>query len=827
MAQPPLGPQETRLLAPAVLTLLALLLHQAPALCPRRCVCQNLSPSMATLCAKKGLLAVPATVDRRTVELRLADNYITRLRRQDLANMSGMVDLTLSRNALEEVEAGSFADLRVLRSLYLDGNRLTNISADTLRGLASLRLLTVSFNQLDHIAEGAFDDFLLSMEDLDLSYNSLEKVPWEAIQRMTNLHALGLDHNLLERVVAGSFAHLYKLARLDLSSNRLRTVAPDPLFSRAQGAGGGLLAVSLAGNPLHCNCELLWLRRQERQDLLETCSSPAHLSGRAFWAVGEDEFACEPPLITHHTPRLVVLEGQRATLRCRAVGDPEPRVHWLAPGGRVVGASGRAVVHANGTLEILSASPREDGTFTCFASNAAGEAIANVELSIIHLPRPPNETGWAREPDPGSSDIATPNRPSSSTGPGTNASESKAHHKRRVAAVDVAATSALVRWTAWKGMRGVRMYQVQYNGSADDSYVYRMMSPGSSSCLITGLLPGVGYQVCVLAIYYDGTIVPSVAATRPLGCVDFVTEDTGDGDSQLCSSSIASSMANGGAIMPGQLLGGTMIIIIGGIIVACLLVFTVILVIGYKACAANDGTTKTSSRANGAGATAAVGTSVPAGAADGYSAATAVAACHPNSNSSNSNGNNGAAAAPAGLPVQASYGDVVRELNQLKLAKPPDPACDVKPATLPRAPRTARLGADLEAESPAVAAAAAAATAERATLPRRLAAHRRSVTSMPQRSVDVSPADGSTTRAVWPRGDGRRATRSLSFDGGSFPHGVSSLGLSGAGQPRRAGGMWTKRSMSVNGMVPSVEDGKLSGRKAIFSSSDWILESTV
>ncbi|CAM9836080.1 unnamed protein product [Lampetra fluviatilis] len=641
VCQTSFAPYETRLLAPAVLTLLALLLHQAPALCPRRCVCQNLSPSMATLCAKKGLLAVPATVDRRTVELRLADNYITRLRRQDLANMSGMVDLTLSRNALEEVEAGSFADLRVLRSLYLDGNRLTNISADTLRGLASLRLLTVSFNQLDHIAEGAFDDFLLSMEDLDLSYNSLEKVPWEAIQRMTNLHALGLDHNLLERVVAGSFAHLYKLARLDLSSNRLRTVAPDPLFSRAQGAGGGLLAVSLAGNPLHCNCELLWLRRQERQDLLETCSSPAHLSGRAFWAVGEDEFACEPPLITHHTPRLVVLEGQRATLRCRAVGDPEPRVHWLAPGGRVVGASGRAVVHANGTLEILSASPREDGTFTCFASNAAGEAIANVELSIIHLPRPPNETGWAREPDPGSSDIATPNRPSSSTGPGTNASESKAHHKRRVAAVDVAATSALVRWTAWKGMRGVRMYQVQYNGSADDSYVYRMMSPGSSSCLITGLLPGVGYQVCVLAIYYDGTIVPSVAATRLLGCVDFVTEDTGDGDSHLCSSSIASSMANGGAIMPGQLLGGTMIIIIGGIIVACLLVFTVILVIGYKACAANDGTTKTSSRANGAGATAAGGTSGPAGAADGYSAATAVAApssssiCSSSSRSSN------------------------------------------------------------------------------------------------------------------------------------------------------------------------------------------------
>lgn len=45
--------------------------------CPKRCMCQSLSPSLAILCSKTGLLFVPAAIDRRTVELRLQENFIT------------------------------------------------------------------------------------------------------------------------------------------------------------------------------------------------------------------------------------------------------------------------------------------------------------------------------------------------------------------------------------------------------------------------------------------------------------------------------------------------------------------------------------------------------------------------------------------------------------------------------------------------------------------------------------------------------------------------------------------------------------------------------
>lgn len=47
------------------------------------------------------------------------------------------------------------------------------------------------------------------------------------------------------------------------------------------------LVLSFGGNPLHCNCELVWLRRLTREDDLETCASPKDLAGKYFWTIRE------------------------------------------------------------------------------------------------------------------------------------------------------------------------------------------------------------------------------------------------------------------------------------------------------------------------------------------------------------------------------------------------------------------------------------------------------------------------------------------------------------------------------------------------------------
>uniref|UniRef100_A0A3B5LYJ0 Ig-like domain-containing protein n=1 Tax=Xiphophorus couchianus TaxID=32473 RepID=A0A3B5LYJ0_9TELE len=533
--------------------------------CPKRCMCQSLSPSLAILCSKTGLLFVPTAIDRRTVELRLQENFITAVRRKDFANMTSLLHLTLSRNTISQILPSAFSDLRRLRALHLDSNRLTVIKDDHFKGLTNLRHLILANNQLHSISPHAFDDFVTTLEDLDLSYNNLDQVPWDTIGRLTNVNTLNMDHNLIENVPQGVFTNLHKLARLDMTSNKLKKIPPDPLFLRipvyAKSKGSPLssLVLSFGGNPLHCNCELLWLRRLTREDDLETCASPSDLSAKYFWTIPEEEFICDPPVLTRKSPHTVAMEGQPASLKCKANGDPEPEVHWISPEGRLISNGSRTLVFPNGSLEINVTSLKDSGNFTCIASNAAGESTGRVELVVTAVPHLANSTSRSRDPssEPAPSDILTSSKVAMLNNETRGAD-------RRVSLVELTGNSALIRWSSQTPTSGVRMFQVQYNSSGDDTLVYRMIPSTTNDFLVRDLAAGRSYDLCVLAVFDD--IITSLTATRPLGCLSFTT----DTEFSQCQA------------LHSHFLGGTMIIIIGGIIVASVLVFIIILMIRYK-----------------------------------------------------------------------------------------------------------------------------------------------------------------------------------------------------------------------------------------------------
>ncbi|XP_062409219.1 leucine-rich repeat and fibronectin type III domain-containing protein 1-like protein [Sardina pilchardus] len=566
------------------LSMLLLAASASAQLCPKRCMCQNLSPSLAILCAKTGLLFVPSVIDRRTVELRLTENFITAVRRRDFANMTSLLHLTLSRNTISQIMPYTFADLKRLRALHLDSNRLSAVADDHFRGLTNLRHLILANNQLQHISPHAFDDFLGTLEDLDMSYNNLVDVPWETISKLTNVNTLNMDHNLIEHVPQGVFTNMHKLARLDMTSNKLKKIPPDPLFLRipvyakSKGSSPSSLVMSFGGNPLHCNCELLWLRRLTREDDLETCASPPDLTAKYFWTIPEEEFICDPPVITRKSPKTFAMEGQLASLKCKANGDPDPEVHWISPEGRLISNTSRTVTFSNGSLDINITSLKDSGEFMCIASNAAGESTGKVELVVNPLPHMANSTSrTAREPEP--SDILTSAKSTSGassgagsgSGGGGGAGNDTRPAERRVVLVELTVNSALIRWPPQHHFPGIRMYQVQYNSSVDDTLVYRMIPSTSQDFLVRDLVSGREYDLCVLAVYDDS--LSSLTATRQVGCVQFVTET----EYSKCES------------LHSQFLGGTMIIIIGGIIVASVLVFIIILMIRYKVYSGHGG----------------------------------------------------------------------------------------------------------------------------------------------------------------------------------------------------------------------------------------------
>ncbi|XP_037305493.2 leucine-rich repeat and fibronectin type-III domain-containing protein 2 [Pungitius pungitius] len=764
--------------------------------CPKYCVCQNLSESLGTLCPAKGLLFVPLDIDRSTVELRLGGNYILRVTQQDFANMTDLVDLTLSRNTISYIQPFSFGDLETLRSLHLDNNRLTELGPDDLRGLVNLQHLIVNNNQLGRIHDKALEDLAPSLEDVDLSYNNLVSLPWHSVRQMINLHQLSLDHNLLDFIPEGTFADLDRLARLDLTSNRLQKLPPDPIFARAQDSMtlttpyAPQLSLSLGGNPLHCNCEMLWLRRLERDDDLETCASPPALKGRYFWNVKEEEFVCQPPLITQHTHRTLVLEGQTAGLRCEAIGDPPPTIHWISPEDRLLGNSSRTAVYGNGTLSITITTSKDYGTFTCIAANVAGESTASVEVSIVQLPHLSNGTGQPAPPKSRLSDITGSSRISKGGGGGGGPPE------RSVSVSEVTAVSALVKWTVSKSSPKVKMYQLQYNCSDDEVLIYRMIPASSKAFLVTNLVSGTRYDLCVLAAWDD--TATTLTATNVVGCTHFVTQD----DYPQCRS------------LPSQLLGGTMILVVGGVIVATLLVFIVILVLRYKAADAEP----------------------PAG------KLTSVIDTHSQTNGGRV-GQNGLLMPPAEPKAKVAPRDEVVEFK-----------CGSLQSSLTSSSSSSGsvAGGQYSPNSTLANIWRSANPKPRSNLDHLLGALSQlelrgsqgrdpgggggggggAATSGKKGRADREPLLGRTldsrlSRLLMLPLD-PKPKRSQSFDMGDVTGAGATAAARLSGKSRRIGGIWTRRSLSVNGMLLQCdEEGDTGGSKGTIDSADWVMESTV
>ena len=82
-----------------------------------------------------------------------------------------------------------------------------------------------------------------------------------------------------------------------------------------------------------------------------------------------------------------------------------------------------------------------------------------------------------------------------------------------------------------------------------------MIPASNKAFVVNNLVSGTGYDLCVLAMWDD--TATTLTATNIVGCAQFFTK----ADYPQCQS------------MHSQILGGTMILVIGGIIVATLLVF--------------------------------------------------------------------------------------------------------------------------------------------------------------------------------------------------------------------------------------------------------------
>ncbi|XP_076858647.1 leucine-rich repeat-containing protein 3 [Brachyhypopomus gauderio] len=106
----------------------ALFLSTVASACPKTCLCTERGGLVAVQCASRNLETIPTDLPRDTVSLLLSSNYITTIPSQAFKGLPHLQELDLSRNAIENVDAGAFQGVaESLRMLDLSHNRLRGV----------------------------------------------------------------------------------------------------------------------------------------------------------------------------------------------------------------------------------------------------------------------------------------------------------------------------------------------------------------------------------------------------------------------------------------------------------------------------------------------------------------------------------------------------------------------------------------------------------------------------------------------------------------------------------------------------------------------------
>ena len=390
--------------------------------CPRACFCNT--PSQIVYCSRRGLPAIPDGIPRDSLQLNLNGNVfrVSSLQRANFSHYLDLEHLYLSECGVESIQLDTFVDLSNLKWLDLSNNRIRIIEDSTFRGL-SLMHLFLNGNRNIQIRPSSF----LGLETTGMYLHdcSLQRITVEVLAPLNNtLRYLWLNGNEMERV-----------------DRKLL-----PVF-------GTLSHLRLGSNPLHCNCEIQWLKEfyDHNEAIFKgavppSCLSPIRLKGKFFNALSQFDFRCQAPVFNNID---ALFDSEAGRLRCTATGDPAPTLFWIKPSGESAKYAPPVDdnVHQNeGVLAFSAAQSRRpqdlSGMYICLAYNEAGNVTLTLNVSwpratkstVVDVQHHPTVAPSSR-PGAGedrTSPSFTPSRKPKKTLPGqheTDGRNSRNHHR--------------------------------------------------------------------------------------------------------------------------------------------------------------------------------------------------------------------------------------------------------------------------------------------------------------------------------------------------------------------------------------------------------------
>ncbi|XP_072526781.1 immunoglobulin superfamily containing leucine-rich repeat protein 2 [Salminus brasiliensis] len=322
--------------------------------CPEQCTCSDKNPHHFVDCAYKDLLLVPVGLP------------------------SNVTTLSLSANKIQVLKSKTFVNVTQVTSLWLSHNEIVTIERNTLAPMSQLK-------------------------NLDLSHNKIVNFPWEDLANLTALQLLKMNHNEMVSLPKDAFTNLKELRSVRINNNKFTTIVKgtfDALIS--------MVHLQIFYNPFSCSCKLEWMRDwitgskisiPDQNNIL--CDAPAHLKGIEVTKI--PKLDCQAPTVTlTYQPNIEsteIYEGHLVILNCETKGNPKPTVEWEILAGNqlltftlpsvveksevpINGAptNSRFLLFQNGTLIIPHMSKKEDGNYSCSATNDMGKAESTVKL---------------------------------------------------------------------------------------------------------------------------------------------------------------------------------------------------------------------------------------------------------------------------------------------------------------------------------------------------------------------------------------------------------------------------------------------------------------